>query len=148
MLTILSCDCGHRFEVPDTSGTHVPCPSCGQMLDMPEGPPVTLSMARLLPRHASPDAARGAVPHAYACPDCGGTGQCAACRGRGCELTGGFFRTFGIVVLYVFFGFWAVIIRNMFSVPNNLSSLGPGGCLNCNGRGICYRCKGTGQALA
>jgi hypothetical protein len=146
MLTILSCDCGHRFEVNVRDGSQVPCPVCGHLLDLPTEAPVTLSTSKYLPQRSSRSSAgRTAYTGANACSDCGGTGLCPICRGRGYFLGAGFLRTVGTITLYVLFGFWAMLIRHAFDVPGNLSTLGPGGCLKCNGRGNCYRCKGTGQ---
>jgi hypothetical protein len=149
MLTILSCDCGHRFEVTDPSGSDVPCPKCGLLLQVPGTPPVTLRTAQYLNREVprGPDDPDSPVRE-VTCPDCKGTGACVACRGRGVMVTQGWLRTVGHVTLFLLFGIWAVLLRSIFENPAvGSDKYGRDGCLKCNGRGHCHLCRGAGKVL-
>ncbi len=149
MLTILSCDCGHRFEVSSPGGSEVPCPKCGHVLTVPGQAPVTLRMAQYLNRDvpAGPDDPNSPVRE-VTCPDCHGSGTCVVCRGRGVMVTQGWLRTVGSIIFCLFFGVWAVLLRSMFENPAvGSAAYGRDGCLKCNGRGHCHRCRGAGKLL-
>jgi hypothetical protein len=150
MLTILSCDCGHRFEVNEAGGTQTACPHCGQALTVPGTAPVTLRMERYLAERGAAAVVESTAPvREVNCPDCSGSGRCPVCKGRGVLVTDSFLRLSGQIVLFLLFGVWGHIFRSIFmdNAANSHSALMPDGCLKCSGRGHCHRCRGGGRLL-
>lgn len=151
MAIIVRCSCGEGFDVPDSrAGQLVPCPECGQPMDIPSHPPVSLSMQGYVGPGAGWNPDQG-VPTGDAfdklplCPDCRGSGTCPLCRGKSRSQ---YEKTdwSGLIVYFVF-GFWAWATgawRLAFGIDEHAAIKG---CYSCNSNGKCYKCKGYGRLL-
>lgn len=143
MAQILSCKCGERFDVPAREERkQVPCPACGEPIDVPQQGPVGLSSAKYL---AAAQAKQDeALQNAPVCPDCAGKCYCPVCRSSkegDSNLPGKGWLVMGIMAFGVM---WAMFLKSLLGVEHDAGSKY---CMSCNGNGRCRRCRGAGKVV-